>query len=294
MKPKLPIPKSISTLLAHEEISAFLATRPNHGIPLQRFFAAAGVTSWEKVVGLRRRDGVLAIEKLRRAGCMPSTVGHAVGAARALYRYLADVETVEVNPLADVKVDSKSQVPMWNVLSPEQTDKILGAIDGKNAARDRAVVAAILDHGFRASELCGIKWGDIRTETGERRLLTIKGKLGKEYRLYLKPRTVDLAFEWLREIGLITEHHGRMVNQIRPESAFVPGRDLRPLDRFQVYEIVKRWTAAVGAKASPHGLRATFVSLIIKDTHDIEKARQLARHDSISTTQRYHRYTILE
>lgn len=215
---------------------------------------------------------------------MPSTVGHAVGAARALYRYLADVETVEVNPLADVKVDSKSQVPMWNVLSPGQTDKILGAIDGKNAVRDRAVVAAILDHGFRASELCALRWGDVQRD-GDRYMLTVKGKFGKEYRLWLKDRTRKLALEWARSHG---DHENDRT------APFIAASADGPLDRFQVYEIVKRWTKAVGAKASPHGLRATFVSLIIKDSHDIEKARQLARHDSISTTQRYHRYTILE
>jgi site-specific recombinase XerC len=68
--------------------------------------------------------------------------------------------------------------------------------------------------------------------------------------------------------------------------------ELRRLDSSSAWDIVKnRAREAVGAEAAaqihPHSFRHYFVTVVLLATDNLEKARRLARHKSITVTQRY-------
>lgn len=266
------------TLLSHPEIVAFLASRPNHGVPLKRFFDAAKLTNWSQLLALTRPQAAQARDSMREryAG---ASVFHAVSAARALFRYLADRGTVTANVLDGVRVDGAvSPIPLDNVLQPGQDEKILAAVKGPHAARDYAVLAAILDHGFRASELANLTWENIYQEPDGRHTVTFIGKKGKPARMRMKPRTMEAV----AKLGL-------------PRSGpFIPKKGTTPLTRLDIWAIVKRWGKAIGSPVTPHGLRATYISNVYARTKDVRKAQKMARHGDLSSTERYLRHEVLD
>ena len=100
------------------------------------------------------------------------------------------------------------KAPVVETLTKEEIDALLGACDRsktwKNrqitanerptADRDRAIILLLLDTGLRASELCGIKFGDINLTTNSIKVL---GKGQKERLVYFGKRTSKALWKLL-------------------------------------------------------------------------------------------------
>ena len=100
------------------------------------------------------------------------------------------------------------KAPVVETLTKEEIDALLGACDRsktwKNrqvtanerptADRDRAIILLLLDTGLRASELCGIKFGDVNLTTNSIKVL---GKGQKERLVYFGKRTSKALWKLL-------------------------------------------------------------------------------------------------
>lgn len=156
-------------------------------------------------------------------------------------------------------------VPYWNVVPADAIGKFLAA------ARTpiwKLVCLAILRQGWRASELCSIKWSDIAGD-----VVTFTGKGGKHVRQKIDAEVLALA---KRERG-------------KGQLMFLPMN----LTRFHIYRIVREVSKRAGIRVTPHGLRATFISRLIHE-RGIYEASKLARHSRVATTERYGRWEVLE
>lgn len=254
-----------------DHLARFADVRPVYRGALKRFFAE---TEGDPA-RLRRRDFVLARDALARKYA-PATVAEACSAARAFYDWLLDLEVVDTNPGYRVKVKRVDNVPMWNVLtSSAEVERLLKAPD---TARDRAVVACLVLQGWRVTSFCRMTWGDVR-ETDDGPGVTSVLKFGKRAFHLLEPRVLRAVHAW------VPAELRRGATPLVPLRLDPP----TPLNRNTAWRIVKRWTAEVGSKASPHGLRATAISGWIRAV-GIEYARQRADQSQIVTTQRYSRW----
>lgn len=204
----------------------------------------------------------------------PATVAHTVAALRAFWRYLRTLDRAFVDPTKEFRSKKYDNVPTWNVLKEGEAAKMLEEI---SAPRDRAVFMALVLQGWRASELCKLTWKNVRQEKDGRWVVEWKGKRGK-FRIQ---GLQDAVLEAARAVG----------GKVAPNEPFIPRANGKPLTRGIVYGIIAKWAKVFGTKLSPHGLRATYISSVIS-RKGIEAARQLAGHESLSTTQRYSRWQV--
>ncbi|MGL4621480.1 MAG: tyrosine-type recombinase/integrase [Chroococcidiopsis sp.] len=144
--------------------------------------------------------------------------------------------------------------------------------------RNRIILLLLYSSGLRVSELCQLKWKDLKPRTGSGQV-TVLGKGGK-VRTVLLPAAVWNEIMRLRGDAPI----GDAVFCSRE------GDDQgRHLDRTQVYRIVaaaaKR--ALVEGKVSPHWLRHSHASHSLEHGAPIHLVQATLGHSDITTTSRY-------
>lgn len=166
--------------------------------------------------------------------------------------------------------------------------------------RDRAFILLLADTGLRVSEACQLRIGDV--DFLEARLRVV-GKGDQEDWVRVSERVLNALQDYLNERQPAAEHaaaprRGRPAALEQRSPLFVR-HDRRarsvhpsPLDPSSAWDIVRgRAAEALGSEAAssihPHAFRHYFVTIVLLATNNMEKARRLARHRSIITTQRY-------
>ncbi|GIV63822.1 MAG: hypothetical protein KatS3mg045_1161 [Bellilinea sp.] len=166
--------------------------------------------------------------------------------------------------------------------------------------RDRAFILLLADTGLRVSEACHLKIGDVDFLEARLRVL---GKGDQEDWVRVSERVLSALQDYLSERQPAAERssaprRGRPAALEQRSPLFVR-HDRRsrlaqpaPLDASSAWDIVRlRAAEALGEEAAraihPHAFRHYFVTIVLLATNNIEKARRLARHRSIVTTQRY-------
>lgn len=148
------------------------------------------------------------------------------------------------------------------------------------ADRDRAIILLLLDTGLRASELCGIKFGDINMTANSIKVL---GKGQKERLVYFGKRTSKALWKLLTP---------RLKDAQPEDPVFVvgPEDDPRPLTR----DVLRRLLARLGERAGvanvhPHRFRHTFAITYLRNQGDLFTLQDLLGHSDMAMVKRYAR-----
>lgn len=129
----------------------------------------------------------------------------------------------------------------------------------------RAQIALIVESGVRLGELLAMTWEDVDLKTGAVR---IHGKGNKERVVYFSARTRQILHEMTGvKAGLV-----------------FPGTDARQT-RYEIFMALRTWSNA--RQLSPHALRHTFATEMLRNGAKMETVRDLLGHESIKTTERY-------
>lgn len=154
------------------------------------------------------------------------------------------------------------------LLDAPRTDTILGM-------RDRAMLILLYGAGIRASECAGLKEGDVDMIE---RTVRVCGKGGHERVIPLNDRVVQALKAYARTRGAAL-----------PKAPFFRSRFGRALTRGAVFERVRTWglRAHVSKAISPHRLRHTFATHLIRAGTNLITVRDLLGHRQISSTQIY-------
>lgn len=171
-------------------------------------------------------------------------------------------------------------------LKREEAKALLDAIDRSNAIgkRDYALLMLLLRTGIRRAEVVALTLGDLVMEQGYHVAVIRHGKGHKR-------GLAKLPVEVRQTIDDYLEAAGRAC--AAPEAPlFVSFRkgdhpQERPLHPNQVERIVKQRAQAVGIAMSPHGMRASFITLAFEGGADLALVQDGARHKDPRTTRRY-------
>lgn len=189
---------------------------------------------------------------------LPARVAHRIQMPRVEQRVIKTFTPAHLRALFDACAD------------PDQPDL---------AARDRAILAVLLDTGVRANELCTLTLDHTFLST-EDSFLRVFGKGRKE-----------------REVGLGKQartHLHRYIHRYRHGPRDEPhvflrrgGRPLKPegLDRM-LYRLRDR-AGVEGVRVSAHTFRHTFACSYLADGGDLFKLSRLLGHTSVSITETY-------
>jgi len=228
----------------------------------------------------RRQDLLRVLRTMRADGRSPRTVARWLAAVRGFFEYLVEEEAIREDPTSRLEAPRTFRT-LPRVLSAEQVEALLGAPDRTRPGglRDAAMLEVLYATGLRASELVGLRIGDLHLDAGYLRCL---GKGSKE-------RVVPLGGEadaTLQEYLAIARPF--LIRGRRSEILFVNHRG-GPLTRQGFWKILKghRRRAGIATPFSPHTLRHSFATHLLEHGADLRSVQILLGHADISTTQIY-------
>ncbi len=145
--------------------------------------------------------------------------------------------------------------------------------------RDTAILAVFLSSGLRRFELSNLTYDDFDKQS---RCIKVRaGKGGKSRTQFLPDWTIPHMNAWLTFRG---NEPGFLFNPFRSK---VPNT-LHQLSATTIYRIVKNRTAvALSNSSSPHDLRRSFITQLLRQNVDLSTTSKLAGHASLATTQIY-------
>jgi site-specific recombinase XerD len=180
----------------------------------------------------------------------------------------------------------KSPRPLISYLEKEEMDALLAAPDqgGVQGRRDHVVLLFLYNTGARADEVSHVQIADLdlgRTPDRDPSSVLIHGKGNKQRRCPLWAKTVN---------ELVPLVDGRALS----EHVFLNRRG-QPLTRFGIHALVERYAALVAAewpsvtkkRVSPHTIRHTTATHLLRAGVDINTIRAWLGHVSLSTTNVY-------
>jgi integrase/recombinase XerD len=174
-------------------------------------------------------------------------------------------------------------------LSKEQASDLLDAIatNTKRGKRDYAIVMCLLYTGIRRFECASLTIGDMGMEQGHH-ILTVQGKGNRREIVKLRVEVWRAIDEYLQATGRATLVSGApLFCQFRKGDHPVE----EPIGNMVVYRTILAYAKEAGIEAhlTPHGMRASFVTLSLEGGAKLEQVQMAARHKDPRTTERYWR-----
>jgi len=256
-------------------------TLENYSRWLKRFLDFSGNISVKKInLALVRKFRLhLNRQKDSRGDSLSlKTQAYHLIALRAFLRFLAKQD---IASLAPEKIElPKTEEKEINFLEPEEVKDLFKSVpdSGKvSHLRDRAILEVLYSTGLRVSELVSLNKDDINLKREE---FSVKGKGGKIRVVFLTPS----AKEWLKRYLEKREDIDRALF-VRTKGR---GNDLR-LSTRSVERMISFYAkkAGLAKKVTPHTLRHSLATAMLRGGADLRAVQSLLGHSSITTTQRY-------
>jgi integrase/recombinase XerD len=226
------------------------------------------------------RDVLEYLQHLREArGNGDAAVNRQLTVLRSFYRAIVAMGYLEPsgNPMAGFPSIKAVPRKLPVSLAAEQVSRLLvqPKTDTVIGLRDRAVLAILYGTGIRASECATLRCSQVDLV---RLSITVHGKGGHERAIPLNAQLAEV---------LRTYAHAR--GPALPGAPFFRSRFGRPLSRGAIYERVRTWgqRSRVGIPLSPHRLRHTFATHLVRAGVGLVTIRDLLGHRQITSTQIY-------
>ncbi len=224
------------------------------------------------------------LASLSAAGLKASTQARRLSALRQLHRFLLDEDIRTDDPTSAIESPKRGR-PLPKVVSETQTQALIDAaatVEGPEAVRLLCIVELLYASGLRVSELVTLS---LAAASGDRRMLLVKGKGGKE-------RLVPLGAPAREAIKAYLQVRPRFLPPSERAQRFLfPSRGVEGhLTRRRVAQLLKDLAVKAGVdpgKLSPHVLRHAFASHLVAHGADLRSVQQLLGHADIATTQIY-------
>jgi len=198
---------------------------------------------------------------------------------RSFFRFLLIEGEIEENPASLIE-SPKIGLKLPEVLSVEEIDKIIGAIDlsKQEGHRNKAIIETLYGCGLRVSELVNMHLTDIHRGEG---FVMITGKGNKQ-------RLVPIGRKALKEIDIYVTDRKRLP-VIHDQNIIFLNRRGRKLTRAMIFTIIRDLAARAGIrkKISPHTFRHSFATHLIEGGADLRAVQEMLGHESILTTEIY-------
>jgi site-specific recombinase XerD len=208
-----------------------------------------------------------------------SAVNRQVTILKNFYRAIVAMGHLEpsANPLAHFPKMKAKPRKLPVVLSAEEVQNLLAnpPKDIVLGLRDRAILALLYGTGIRASECATLTEENVDLLANTVRVF---GKGGHERTIPLNPKVVDSLKAYRQARGEVPRHE-----------TFFRSRGGKAMSRNAIYERVRTHArrSRISKRVSPHTLRHTFATHLIRAGESLVTIRDLLGHRQISSTQIY-------
>lgn len=209
-----------------------------------------------------------------------SSIARKLSSIKSFHKFLQSENYTKVNITKNI--DSPKQAKkLPQILSIEEVDMLLNSlsIDTPIEARNKAMIELTYASGLRVSELVNLKITDVNLDQG---FVQVYGKGNKE-------RIVPVGDVAIMAIKYYLENARPSLIKHHTDYLFINHKDGNQISRQAFFIILKKKCADCGIKKeiSPHKLRHSFASHLLKNNVDLRLIQELLGHEDISTTERY-------
>ncbi len=213
-------------------------------------------------------------------GVKAASQARILSGVRSFYHYLVDESYIENDP-SELLESPQLGVHLPEVLSTEEVDMLEASIDVSKPEghRNRAIIEVLFSCGLRVSELVNLKISNIFREE---MFLRIMGKGRKE-------RLVPISDKALQELDFWFAVRRTMNIKPGEEDYVFLNRRGAHLTRTMILIMIKRQAieAGITKTISPHTLRHSFATELLKGGADLRFIQAMLGHEYIGTTEIY-------
>jgi integrase/recombinase XerD len=220
------------------------------------------------------------VEYLRKERCNgDSAINRHVTVLRNFYRAMVSMGHLEPrdNPLEHFPRIKAPRRKLPLVLEAEEITRLVEkpSTDTVLGLRDRTILTLLYGTGIRASECAGLRGRDI---DWKEQTIHVCGKGGHERRIPLNEEVLHMLQQYQLARG-----------SAKAEDPFFRSRNGGAMSRNAIYERVRTHgrKAGIAKKVSPHQLRHTFATALIRAGVGLVTVRDLLGHRHITSTQIY-------
>ncbi|MBQ2644041.1 tyrosine recombinase XerD [bacterium] len=214
------------------------------------------------------------IKELRLQGLKPTSIIRKIASIRGWFSWLNINGDINSNPslaLEPPKIIKK----LPKVLSVEEIEKILTL---NLSILERAIFELLYACGLRVSELSDLKINNLDLKSGFIRCI---GKGSKERIIPIGKNAIKAVKKYLQE----REYLCKKFN-LNSKILFF-NENGHKISRQYVYNFIKKVSAEIGKKSSPHTIRHSFATHLLENGADLRIVQELLGHSDVSTTQLY-------
>ena len=207
-----------------------------------------------------------------------TTVAHKITSIKSYFNYNIKRGLVSVNP-ADKVSRPKLTKHLPEYLTEEEVGKLLDVeVKSPYDYRNKTILELLYSSGIRISELVNIKTPNYDSEEC---LIRIMGKGSKERIVPLGDYAVNIMNDYMN-------NYRPLINKKHTDYVFINNRGDK-ISRQFIFKVIKKEALKKGIKKdiSPHTLRHTFATHLLKNGADLRIIQELLGHENISTTQIY-------
>lgn len=200
---------------------------------------------------------------------------------RSLLKFLL---SRDLEVLAPEKITlAKTPQRQIHILEPEEFQALLAAGSGSKLEqlRDKAILQLLFESGLRVSEMVSLKRKAINLDRGE---FSVRGKGGKVRPIFVGPAAAAALKEYLNARSDSNDYlfirHRKDPTQDALAKHLTPRTIQRRLNQ-------RARQAGIVKPVSPHKLRHSFATGLLRNGADLRSVQALLGHSSITTTQVY-------
>ena len=207
------------------------------------------------------------------------SISRNISTLKSFYKYLKINNKITINPMDQIN-NPKTKKALPKVLSEEEINNLLDIKLKTNFDyRNKAMLELMYSSGLRVSELINLNLNDIDLDNDT---VKIFGKGSKERIIPLN----DYAKEALKEY--ITVHRKELFKHGENNYLFLNnhGNKMTRQGFFKILQKIAR-EKNIKTELSPHTLRHSFATHLLKYGADLRSIQELLGHSDISSTQIY-------
>jgi integrase/recombinase XerD len=247
------------------------------------------IDRWLEFLGARPLDAATPsdvtdfLAGLRDSGLAATSITRMLSTVRSLYRFLAAEGLIETDPTGSVTAPKKA-MRLPKALTVEEVTALLEStiVDTPVGLRDRALLELMYATGARVSEIVSLAVDDVRFDETNG-VITLTGK-GNKQRIVPVGRFAQEAIS-----AYLVRARPTLLANGKGTSALFLGARGGALSRQNVFLIIRAAAerANISTTISPHTLRHSCATHLLRGGADIRVVQELLGHASVSTTQIY-------
>jgi integrase/recombinase XerD len=226
------------------------------------------------------------LQYLTEQGLAATSRARRLSSVRQFYKFLVAESVIDADPASGLTGPKRARA-LPKVLSIAEVDRLIETAGKRalgqeghelfRALRFHCLIEILYATGMRVSELVGLPRSVLR---GDRRVLTIKGKGGRERLVPLNPAALDALDRYLAVSGRHDNSPWLFASKA------VEGHVTRQGFALDLKDVALE-AGLDPERVSPHVLRHAFASHLLDRGADLRAVQQLLGHADISTTEIY-------